>query len=537
MNSYSDVLLRIKRGFLVIGLTGYTGSGCSTVMKTLERTEKLSFPGLSSLKFDVDPKVHSKLERNWNEMDWSKFVSIEVSKVIFMFVIHKAVNSDSRSELLDKVSEIISPYEKDFNALHLLMGKDSNINDIENAKILVNAYRKSKRYFGAFKNKCSNSLDDFIEIMQDLGDEIRRYGQIRGEDNCAHCPDNMLVLPEAIRRIIKAFRVANGNSRFVVDAFRNPYEVEYFKRRYSEFYLVAVQRSTDDVRKALRNLSGDAIEKIKQRELGENKKSSENYEWITSQNIEECFQKADMFIDNIYDQSQTYPHLRYQLLRFIILSNLPGIIPPNSDERSMQMAMTAKQNSGCLSRHVGAVVVGKSGLVIGFGWNDPPFGQVPCSLRTGNDLLRDMDTEKFSEFERSDVFIGHISKSENKNFPFCFKDELKSINGKSVNEFTRALHAEENAMLQALSNAGKEGLEGSTIFTTDSPCTLCSKKAYHLGVKRIVYIEEYPGIASSQTLFTGERKVSLEQFQGITGSAYFRLFSSLMNEKDFLKIM
>jgi dCMP deaminase len=506
-------------------------------MKLLEKNEKISFPGLNSLDFNVDSKVHSKLERNWDDMDWSKFVSIEVAKVIFMFVIHKAINSDSESELLKKVSEIIYSDEKDFKPLHLLLDKDSKINDIENARLLVNAYKKSKRFFGVFKNKCSGSLDDFIEIMQDFGDEVRRYGQIRGGDACDHRPTNMLVLPEAIRRIIKAFRIANGSNRFVVDAFRNPYEVEYFKRRYSEFYLVAVQRSTDDVRKALRNLSGAAIEKIKQRELGNKKKSLESYEWITSQNIEECLQKADMFIDNIYDQSQTYPHLRYQLLRFIILSNLPGIISPNSDERSMQMAMTAKQNSGCLSRHVGAVVVDKGGLVIGFGWNDPPFGQVPCNLRTGADLLRDMDTEKFSEYERSDVFIGHISKSKNINFPFCFKDEYKSIKEKSVNEFTRALHAEENAMLQALSNAGREGLKGATIFTTDSPCTLCSKKAYHLGIKRIVYIEEYPGIANSQTLFTGERKIYLEQFQGITGSAYFRLFSSLMNEKDFLKIV
>jgi dCMP deaminase len=68
MESYSDVLLRIKRGFLIIGLTGYTGSGCSTVMKLLEKNEKISFPGLNSLDFNVDSKVHSKLERNWDDM-------------------------------------------------------------------------------------------------------------------------------------------------------------------------------------------------------------------------------------------------------------------------------------------------------------------------------------------------------------------------------------------------------------------------------------------------------------------------------------
>lgn len=35
-NTYKEALYSVKRGFLIIGLTGYTGSGCSTARKILE---------------------------------------------------------------------------------------------------------------------------------------------------------------------------------------------------------------------------------------------------------------------------------------------------------------------------------------------------------------------------------------------------------------------------------------------------------------------------------------------------------------------
>lgn len=51
-----------------------------------------------------------------------------------------------------------------------------------------------------------------------------------------------------------------------------------------------------------------------------------------------------------------------------------------------------------------------------------------------------------------------------------------------------------------------------------------------------VYNEEYPGMPIQKTLFVGDKKVTLEEFQEITGSAYFRLLFSLMNENDSLKL-
>ncbi|MFW6253921.1 MAG: deoxycytidylate deaminase [Chitinivibrionales bacterium] len=508
-------------------------------MKLLEKNNKPKFPGLSALRFEVDEKRHSKLSRSWDTTSWEFFVSIEVAKVIFMFAIHRAVHCDTEDDFLTKIRDIVKNDHQIFGCLDLLTIDESELSDKGNALSLIEAYKRARRLFGIFKTKCTDKMEDFIEIMQNFGDQIRQYGHVLPVADEEHSPANMLILPEAIRRLIKAYRIAHNERHFVIDAFRNPYEVEFFKRRYNEFYLIAVQRPQDEIKRALKNMSDNAVDKIQNRERGgkgEDGKSKEIHKRITSQNIEECLQKADIFINNIYDNTTTYPNLRYHLIRFLCLAKLPGVIPPDCDERHMQLAMTAKQNSGCLSRHVGAIVVNKKGYVLGVGWNDPPRGQIPCTFRTASALTEGMDPKMFSDYETSSTFIAHIESKNYGDTPFCFKDEYKTIKSKSFNEFTRSVHAEENALLQALANSSTEHLEGGTIYTTDSPCTLCSKKAYQLGIERIVYIEEYPGIAMQQTLNIGEKAIRQEQFQGITGSAYFRLFSSLMNEKDFLEL-
>ncbi|WP_235846252.1 deaminase [Morganella psychrotolerans] len=53
---------------------------------------------------------------------------------------------------------------------------------------------------------------------------------------------------------------------------------------------------------------------------------------------------------------------------------------------------------------------------------------------------------------------------------------------------TRSLHAEENAFLQ-ISKYGGTGVQHGSLYTTASPCELCAKKAYQLGIKEIVFID------------------------------------------------
>lgn len=350
------------------------------------------------------------------------------------------------------------------------------------------------------------------------------------------------MLPESLRKIIRAHRAAKQSRRFVIDAFRNPFEVEFFKRRYSEFYLVGVLRESTERHKALqeKGLSVKSIEAIDKREEGliAGKKERKNISsWVTSQNLEECAQKADVFIKNIWDDNLTRPHLHLRLIKLLLLSEFPGCLPPSEDERNMQIAMTARQMSGCISRQVGASVVGKSGYVLGVGWNDPPECQIPCALRTGHELV-ESPSEAFSEYEKGSRFSEHIRETRNDHHPYCFKDEFPKVPGNSkdrVPHFTRSLHAEENAFLQVAKNGGVS-LRGATLYTTASTCMLCAKKAYQLGVDRIVYVEEYPDIALDQNLRIGTHSMVVEPFEGVIGSAFFRLYEAFMPQKDLVQM-
>ncbi|MCK7630130.1 hypothetical protein MZ018_00615 [Shewanella sp. JNE10-2] len=101
---------------------------------------------------------------------------------------------------------------------------------------------------------------------------------------------------------------------------------------------------------------------------------------------------------------------------------------------------------------------------------------------------------------------------------------------------TRSLHAEENAFLQ-LAKYGSVGIEGGKLFTTASPCELCAKKAYQLGIKEIVYIDPYPGLAIQHIISIGTNPPKLIQFRGAVGKAYHQLYEPLMSYKDELSYL
>ena len=166
----------------------------------------------------------------------------------------------------------------------------------------------------------------------------------------------------------------------------------------------------------------------------------------------------------------------------------------------MHAAFAAKLNSGCISRQVGAVVTDSSYSIKAVGWNDAPRGQVPCLLRnTSHALNKKWDEIAYSKFELGDdTFRAALSKTplgklaqehtNGRNITYCFKAIYNGIKKDKNQVHTRSLHAEENAFLQ-ISRSGGQGLDGGCLFTTASPCELCAKKAYQLGIKQIYYID------------------------------------------------
>lgn len=305
----------------------------------------------------------------------------------------------------------------------------------------------------------------------------------------------------------------------VIDAIRHPLEAIYFQERYAAFFLMAI--SCDEIERYNRLISlgynKKDIETIDETEYSSKKLDNDNS--FSVQDIQGCLQRADLYIHNPNEINTVseFKTLANQVISFVSLMKRPGLVTPSPIERCMQIANTAKLNSGCISRQVGAVVTDSNFVIKSIGWNDVPHGQVPCNLRNRYHLISGKDQLAYSNYEKNNTeFLTFFEKDtekfkdipRDKNISYCFKSVYNAMEKeKACNELsseeekkcckklkfienqvhTRSLHAEENAFLQ-ISKYGGIGLEGGNLFTTASPCELCAKKAYQLGIKKFLPI-------------------------------------------------
>jgi deoxycytidylate deaminase/dephospho-CoA kinase len=388
----------------------------------------------------------------------------------------------------------------------------------------------------------------FVKLYQKIGTNIRTSGSPLNERLVG---GKFFTLAEKIKNIVKELHEENKSSSLktliVIDAIRNPLEAIYFQDRYASFFLVAISCDDSERKQRLRkqNYNDDDIEILDKQEYQNRDLNKESTYSI--QDIQGCLQRADIYISNPDEENvvSEFKSLANQVLRFVSLMKRPGLVTPTAVERCMQVAYTAKLNSGCISRQVGAVITDSNYSVKSIGWNDAPHGQVPCNLRNRFDLINGKDQLAYSTFEKNDYeFVTFFSKrnisyipikndQSGRNISYCFKSEYNAFKNKDNQVHTRSLHAEENAFLQ-ISKYGGIGIEGGNLFTTASPCELCAKKAYQLGIKKIFYIDPYPGIAMSHIIDGGTCKPDLILFSGAIGRAFHRLFTPIVAYKDEL---
>lgn len=266
-----------------------------------------------------------------------------------------------------------------------------------------------------------------------------------------------------------------------------------------------------------------------------------------SQNIQKCIEISDIHLNNPDRQEFNNNELSSQLFWYVSLILHPGLVTPTSIERGMQLAFSAKLNSGCISRQVGAVVTDSNYSIKAVGWNSTPEGQTPCILKSASELLDGGKDQVYSSYERTNekfqnimncTYSAAISSEhlKGRKVSYCFKDIQNKIENEKNQVHTRSLHAEENAFLQ-IAKYGGEPLQGGFLFTTASPCELCSKKAYQLGISKVIYIDPYPGISKEHILSSGALKPDLILFRGAIGRAYHRLYQPLMAYKDELQML
>ena len=166
--------------------------------------------------------------------------------------------------------------------------------------------------------------------------------------------------------------------------------------------------------------------------------------------------------------------------------------------------------SSCLKRKVGAVIVDDLGNVFSSGYNEVPCTQKSCIQEYGR-CYRDQLKAEFRDK------LGALSLDENEQDQVykSFKESFKIL------DYCRALHAEENAILNVARIGASAVLSGSTLYTTTYPCNLCANKIAQVGISSIVYFEPYPMLEAKKIL--ENQKVCQTPFEGVTYNGYFRL--------------
>ena len=133
---------------------------------------------------------------------------------------------------------------------------------------------------------------------------------------------------------------------------------------------------------------------------------------------------------------------------------------PSWPDYFMGITRLVAERSTCLRRHVGAIIV-KDKRILSTGYNGAPAGLKHCEE------------------------VG------------CLR-ESASIPSGERHELCRALHAEQNAIIQA-ANHGLS-INGATLYCTNKPCIICSKMIINAGIVSIVYEDGYNDPLADQML-------------------------------------
>jgi dCMP deaminase len=136
----------------------------------------------------------------------------------------------------------------------------------------------------------------------------------------------------------------------------------------------------------------------------------------------------------------------------------------------MKITHDVAERSTCLRRRVGALIVLEK-RILATGYNGAPSGLRHCA-ETG-----------------------------------CLREQLKVPSGERQ-EICRALHAEQNAIIQAASHGVP--IRGATLYCTTQPCVTCAKMIINSEIRRVMFEGDYPDTLALEML--NESGVTLDRF-------------------------
>lgn len=332
--------------------------------------------------------------------------------------------------------------------------------------------------------------------LQDFGNKLRAE---QGADILAR---------KAYEEITKS-----ADEKWIVDSIRNTHEIEFLKRAVGTFYVIAAWADQETRWKR--------VEKKYKRdkvafEDDDARDSRENFE--TGQQVTLCYQMADIIIINGKDIKSTgsddFKALEQKTERFIDIIEGRESFVPSEIETLMAMAYANSVRSSCSQRKVGALIIDDFGNVFSSGYNEVPTSERSCRQEYG------MCYRKYLRKQFSDELTEIIQDEETKDkVAAVVKGHFKAL------DYCRALHAEENAIVNMARLGGTKNLDDATLYTTTYPCNMCANKIAQVGIRHMVYFEPYPQQEAKAILQT--HHVEQIPFEGITFNGYFRFMEVL----------
>lgn len=262
--------------------------------------------------------------------------------------------------------------------------------------------------------------------------------------------DNMIALGNKLRKeqgngvlAQKIKKILPEDQNIVIDSIRNPEEVKELKQ-LPGFVMVGVDslEETRFARMLARNRHGDP------KTIEEFRKINEDLGVEYGQQVQNCMKMANCILVNNVPIDQLYRKTD-KMLKDLGFEKIGRI---NIDDYFLKLASVVAERSTCKRHKVGAIAV-KDKKILTTGYNGAAAKAKDC-LELG-----------------------------------CERDE-KCIESGTRHEICRAIHAEQNVIIQAAQHG--INLEGATVYCTHSPCIICAKMLVNVKIRKFVTYGEYP---------------------------------------------
>ncbi len=338
--------------------------------------------------------------------------------------------------------------------------------------------------------------------------ELQEFGDMMRKENGAG------FFAAQIAHLIKSDE--NYDKKWVIDSIRNPAEVKVFRESFSHnFFLIGVYA---DKELRWKRVSGQFDGNRKEFDDDDQNDTGEDNP-DHGQKVGDCFYEADIVIssDKNFDEveNEEFQQFAAKIKKYVdlIQNPLDRQQPIEKHETLMATAYAVSQNSSCNKRKVGAIIIDSQNTIISSGYNEIPAHETPCSKKFKK-CHRDWFVEHFfSDIDPKKITLDQTQKETLKEL---FTHKFRNL------DYCRALHAEENAIVNLARNGHSVSLRDCILYTTTYPCRMCANKIVNLGIQQIVYLEPYPDEAAKSILRQGGVKDIF--FNGVTFRAYFRVY-------------